>query len=521
MNHNDILWNHCDILWVEDFYDSDIDVDECDLVTSHTSDREAFKAELERYFDGKYCFRVDIYKYFLKLLLHLERGDIFSRYSCVVLDINLEDSMWCLINNSDDERPKNKDEELHRIVEILKDNNVRIREEHYLKFLDSDGKKQVDSSLFYKNAGYYLYLYFLQKGMPANKICMLTANSGKGNLSETWDGIFHSAGLIAPRCFDRNNVEKIQRDKIESKNKSKHKVQEQDNPLTCWLDNDIFFKEYRFYSCVVAMSSYLLDMIGGGIKLRKIWNGKKFNIDSCKDILQKLSNLSLHVPKKKIEEDYIDIIWQLVNPWEEKFDKSEIQNRNDYAYYILLKTTRNCLAHGDLKKLDLLVTSFLFGLSLRGLFDFSNIEKNDSLKVFYKEYKDWEDELLKLLKFEDKENNNSFAEKDLSRLTVESFKDIYNIVKEIKKDIPSLIKEHIGKNGKINRNIKNADLLKYFLLKSFLHGIYSISDISLINTYKDDYSDDYFLKFKIKIEEPKNSIIEIRYLQNVNRTLQK
>ena len=83
--------NHCDILWVDDFDTSD-NIADSELVTNDTSDTATFKNELNDYYPTSYHFRVNIYKYFLKLLLHLE--DDFSQYNCVVLDINLGKGIW-------------------------------------------------------------------------------------------------------------------------------------------------------------------------------------------------------------------------------------------------------------------------------------------------------------------------------------------------------------------------------------------------------------------------------------------
>lgn len=206
--------NHCDILWVEDF--DDVNDPDSVSVTNYTSDRETFKKQLKYYFPESYYFRVNIYKYFLKLLLHLEKEDNLSRYSCAVLDINLTNGRWHSKRKSDNMRPETEEQELKCIVEILNSNNVMVRPEHYLRddkknyIPDSDGNKQVDKSEFYKNAGYYLYLYLLQRGMPSKRICMLTANcdEGKGreNLSYEWSEVFNSAGLIAPKYYHRMQI---------------------------------------------------------------------------------------------------------------------------------------------------------------------------------------------------------------------------------------------------------------------------------------------------------------------------
>lgn len=265
------------------------------------------------------------------------------------------------------------------------------------------------------------------------------------------------------------------------------------------------------------MSSCLLDIIvdqdnykDESIRFRKIWNEKKFDIESCKYMLRNLSKISLHISKEEIGYEYAKIIWQLVNPWEEKFEKSEMTS-NDCAYYNLLKTTRNCLAHRDFETFDLLLTSFLFGLSLRGLFDFSNIEKNieknDSLKYSYNEYIKWENELLNLLEYEDKENNRFFdKEEDLSCLVRESFKDIFDRLGSVNNDIPVLIRDSLRRKDKI----KYTDLLR-----SFLHGM---MPIHLELGSNDRYNKKNFT-LDTKVSDIANHV-EKRYLESVRRTLQ-
>ena len=515
--------NHCDILWVEDFEgcnDSD-----SDSVTNDTSDRATFEKYLKKYFHSNYHFRVDIYKYFLKLLLHLQKENNLSKYSCAVLDINLTKSTWYNIKKAEDGiRPATEEEELNLIIDILRKNNVMVRDDHYLKckkteqgktieeyIFDSNGNKQIDKNLFYENAGYYLYLYLLQRGMPSERICVLSSNVGKDNLSEDWKKTFYSAGLIPPNYYDRM--------KIESEIKSKKDKS--------WLDK-VFFSNgyYCFRSCIVAMSSCLLDMIEKGIKLRQVWSKEKDQedveaiIEHFKHILENVRNFSLRFSNKMEHNDYVNIIWQLVHPWEAKLEIRSEQTY-DYAYYNLLKTTRNCLAHANSEKLpkiklDLRITAFLFGLSLRGLFDFSNID--DSLKNSYGEYREWEKNLLNLL--EEQEDNTTNKKVFPDEIVLESFKDINCRVSNnynLNKDIPYLIRDFLGRKD----NTINGDLSRSFLLRSFLHGINPI-----IFTFPPRFKGDKNLDVKVEIKLDKRKQdseynIAMEYLSKVRKTLQK
>ena len=474
---------------------------------------------MQYYFHPAYHFRVDIYKYFLKLLLHLEDENNFSRYSCVILDIDLQNSSWASRKPGDDKRPTSQKEELEQIIKKLKDNKVTLRDEHYS--IDSNGNKKVKLQDFYKNAGYYLYLYLLQKGMPADRICMLTANggdvdinddgktSGKQSTAKKWKGIFNDAGLIAPKDYDRKEIEsKIKQNK------------DGNNSFKSWLDGK-FSDKYLFRSCVVAMSGCLLEMIDkNDIKLRKIWTKEKSEkkveaiLEYFKHILKNIRKFPLRV-SNGMEHEYANIIWQLVNPWEANLEVGQYQTY-DYAYYNLLKTTRNCLAHDHKLKneFNLQITAFLFGLSLRGLFDFVNIDESVKDKDVYKEYIRWEkEELLKLLSNQEI-NIPNIREKDFPEIIFESFKDINNRVNNLNNDysfdknIPLLIKDSLGRKEKI----KTTDLLR-----SFLHGI---NPIHICKPKTEEmYKYNYYKEYEFKVDKIEN--LEVKLEVNLNSPTQK
>ena len=349
--------NHCDILWVDDF-----DIRQPRMVnvkvTDDMPDTEKYKDELEDYFPKKYHFRVNIYKFFLKLLLHLE--DHFSQYNCAVLDINLKKGFeW--IDEGDDEdeeensnakplynRPEDEEKEINLVIDILKKYNVKLKSEHAEDIKDGEYEE------FYKNAGYYLYLYLLQRGMPAERICMLTGNCGANNISGDWEKLFSNAGLYSPYVFDRQEC-KDEEDKNET-------------DFAKWLDGR-YSNEYSFRSCAVAMSGCLWDMIEQeGIELRQVWNElwteKEFGIESVRHILENVKRIPLRF-SKDIGQEYVNIIWQLVQIWEgiKNYKFATIEDK----YYRFLKTTRNCLAHRHFTSLSILMASFLLGLSFRGV----------------------------------------------------------------------------------------------------------------------------------------------------------
>lgn len=443
-------------------------------VTDDMPDTEKYKNELGDYFPLKYHFRVNIYKYFLKLLLHLE--DHFSQYNCAVLDINLRKGFeW--IDEGDDEgkknlslykRPEDEDQEMEQVIEIFKKYNIRLKSKHSKAVRDGEYEE------FYKNAGYYLYLYLLQRGMPAERICMLTGNGGANNISGDWERLFENAGLNPPNVFDRQECK-------DEENKDK-------SDFAKWL-NDIFSHEYRFRSCVVAMSGCLLDMIDkNGIDLRQlwkeVWEENEVGLESIRHILENVIRFPLRI-SKSMEQDCVNIIWQLVIPWE-GIKKFAFETKED-KYYRFLKITRNWLAHRRIIEISLQMTAFLFGLSLRGLFNFVSvydrtglsIEESKKLKQHHEEYKQWEQELLKLMKDMDDKRQEEIIFSDLSFQSFNCFCECYRLTNEEK-----IAFEIYNKNHEVNiyRSIIaiiSASDPKFFkdidLARIFLQSLYEIS----------------------------------------------
>ncbi len=512
--------NHCDILWVDDFDTSD-NIADSELVTNDTSDTATFKNELNDYYPMSYHFRVNIYKYFLKLLLHLE--DDFSQYNCVVLDINLGKGIWRSRKPSvlpyRYKKPLNATEELLKIKKILEQNNVQLREKDCYR--DSEGKLVISSSSFFENAGYYLYLYLLQKGMPAERICMLTGNAGPKNTSSEWDDLFKQAGLIPPKTFDR---------KDEKGNNSK---------FAKWLD-ERFSNEYRFRSCVIAMSGCLLDMIAkNGIKLRQFWNevweDDEDGIESVRHILENVRKFPLRF-SKGIENECFNIIWQLVLPWEGiKTSVNYLYETNkDDRYYIFFKAIRNYLAHRSITKVGIQVSAFLFGLSLHGLFDFTSVDSK--VKRNYEEYKLWEKELLKLMHNIDEENQHQ-EEIKFSELSLQSFNcfcESYKLTNKDKINFDYKSNNEIKVYKSIIEIIKKIDL-KFFkdvdLPRLFLQCLYEVDgtrkpddELKLDNSFKNRTiiiykSQDRFSFYKCNSDNLDR--IEDKYLDGVKNTLKK
>lgn len=406
--------NHfCDILWVED------------------------EQKVEEYFSEEQSFRVHRQECMLELLEDLENEETFSRYSCAILDINLENSFG-YYDTIDNEEERSESDELEAIENILKRNQILVRPEHNLKQYDDQ---------FKKNAGYYVYLYLVNRGMPPARICMLTANAGKNlNLTGAWEGNFKSAGLKPPEAFDRS-LAKLENAKSIKKERLKFEG---------WLAKTLT-PAFRLRSCIIGMSFYAEKLLDN---------------ETLKVHMQNLYRIPLRLSEDKetASPEFISALWQILQIWESHEDTVR-------AYHMTLKTARNWFAHRCLKKISLLTAAFLFGIGMRGLLGETIRKKIDTISddENVNGYKCWERELLSLIEELDK-RKASVGKKEIGALVIESCQEFFTRVKnspenfkiELTTEICTLIAQTIGQK-KNNMKIYEEDLLR-----SFLHGIYTI-----------------------------------------------
>ncbi len=398
-----------DILWVEDFDTQDESFDE-------------EETETKRYYDSgkrKYSFRVSLQRELLPLLKHLEDEKIFSSYSCAVLDINLTEGFGCDPNESEVT-------ELKEIQKILMENQIKIRSEH-----------EKDNDEFKKNAGYYVYLYLVNRGMPPSHICMLTGNQGEGNLTGNWKKIFESAGIMPPKDF------------------AKYETGIKMKDFHDWLEGTLT-PVFRLRACIIGMSFYAKKLLED---------------ETLKVHVQNLYRIPLRLSKNEetASPEFISALWQIVQPWE-----SSEQKDNNYAYQMTLKTTRNWLAHRCLKKISLLTAAFLFGIGMRGLLGEIIRKKIDAASDDEKiiGYKLWERELLSLIEELDKKKAPA-GKKEIGALVMESCQEFFTRLKNsgipFSNDISKIIHE-IGQKQKY----KDLERRDTDLLRDFLHGVYTI-----------------------------------------------
>ena len=419
----------CDILWVEDE-----------------------QQEVEKYFSQKHYFRVDLQKYMLKLLEDLEREEIFSRYSCAILDINLN-SGFGYYDTIEGEEEKSETDELNEIKKILERNRIHIRSQHDLEENTND---------FKKNAGYYVYLYLVNRGMPPSRICMLTANTvakddnqnkddnpantvakddnqnkdKNENITGAWKPLFEDAGLKPPEDFDRSLVKTIP-------------------TFESWL-NETLTPAARLRSCIIGMSFYAEKLLEN---------------ETLKIHLQNLYRIPLRLSEdtKIASPEFVSALWQIVQPWESHEDLTR-------AYQMTLKTTRNWLAHRCLKGISLMTAAFLFGIGLRGLLGKNIRRKIDTTSddENIKGYQRWEKELLLIIK--ELDNQKTSTNKEFGQIVMESCKEFFTRVKnspenfkiELTTDVCTLIAQTIGQKK------NNIDIYEEDLLRCFLHGVYTI-----------------------------------------------
>lgn len=440
----------CDILWVED---------------EHT---------VEEYFSDKQSFRVNRQKYMLKLLEDLESEENFSRYSCAILDINLNKGFG-YYDTIDDEEERSESDELEAIENLLKRNQILIRPEHNLKQYDDQ---------FKKNAGYYVYLYLVNRGMPSARICMLTANAGKNlNLTGAWEGNFIKAGLKPPEAFDRSLAKFGD-------------VKEERLKFERWLAKTLT-PAFRLRSCIIGMSFYAEKLLED---------------ETLKVHVQNLYRIPLRLSEDEgtASPEFISALWQIVQPYDSK--KSLSFGSLENAYQTTLTTTRNWFAHNCLKKSPpcLLTVAFLFGIGMRNLMkkrlSVSGVDVKD--KEYRNEYRRWEDELIVLLKFLDGKVLPKI-DKITSVLVMKSCKEFSDRIKNSRIPLTNDISKIIHEIGQKDRDLERRDT---DLLRDFLHGFYPLKEGEL-------FGNGIKFEFDKKTFNARKNKIEAQYLEAVKNTL--
>ena len=317
---------YADILWMEDFDDKN-----SDAIDPEEDEEEDYVSEegVSEFFPNiaQYHFRLRPYNYVKQTLDELK--DNFYQYSCAILDINMKQGFRF--------RGMNSEEEYEMIDKILRGANVRIRDEHRCPN-GYEGFKQ--------NAGYYVYLYLLQRGMPSNRIVIFTENKGKkDNLTGKWEKIFEEAGLEPPLAFDKEH---------------------EGEKFATWLEKTLD-TPHRLRSCMVIMSRYLLDALEtqpkdaieyvgkAFLEKKREWNQQSIQyrskddfFENAKLMLQSLQNIPLRLPEgETVACDFFNFkpwIWQVAQPWEAT-EKLFPKDKLPYAFWTTMRTTRNWLAH--------------------------------------------------------------------------------------------------------------------------------------------------------------------------------
>ena len=408
-----------DILWIEDFasqndtaFDFDAFLDSLPEEGAPDARSESaedplmtHKDEVNSYIPEAYRFRVQIFENFYDALLALmEHAD---QYSCALLDINLENGFQNATIPPDVQEP-------------FQDIQKRLAQKHICIRPDED------YATFQKNAGYYLYLYLIQSGMPEDRITILTANTGQSakkseeyqNLTDRWKELFEKAGMKAPHVIEKRDDASCIAD------------------VQAWFDH-VLTPPYELRSCIMMMSRCLLRNLPsiilppdaeGKKKRNRFYHGFAFR--SADDYQQKarflldgLCFLPFRLPKDAVR-FFHNIIWQIVQPWEATEQVSP-KEWPAYGYWTTMRTARNWMAHDVIQKFDALeIEAFLFGLSMRGMFTLDGLPEDDAQKE-RTAYEQWEDVLLCLLNPAfDKPLNEATADEQIhavERLTMESF----------------------------------------------------------------------------------------------------
>lgn len=449
---------YADILWMDDF-----DTNSSDPIDIEAGEDEDYVSEED--VDGlfhdmnHYKFRLHPFKYVKQTLDELENN--FFQYSCAILDINMKEGFVF--------RGEDNFKEYTEIETILKSANVQIREEHKWP----DGYKA-----FKKNAGYYIYLYLLQRGMPSNRIAIFTGNKGEAtnssiqtdNLTDEWEKNFEAAGFIPPDSFAK---------------------QTEKEELSKWIETKMD-NSYRLRSCMVIMSTYILEALNNCKSSEIFYTAFKINddkkkkdfLEDAKLILQDLQNTPLRLPKTESEISSIfnSLINKIAHPWEAIEEKNIEKKEIPYAYWTTMHMTRNWLAHDIIKDDNhksgfkyLWVMAFLFGVGMRGMFNFDKLLKYEGTDRYY-EYCKWEDELLALIQERYPQQKMTISDSDAEqkvelfrKLILRSYNELHIRSKKLEYGVLSL---NIG--GLISEigNQKNGiPCNEMDLLRDFLHGI--------------------------------------------------
>lgn len=419
------------ILWVEDF----------DIKNSGDGpDRRGKQSIVDRtrvvdeYFKSENVCLVDVKEKMIDALEAIDNN--FQNYDVIVLDINLETGILL------------GEEEC--IIERLKKYGVCVAQKKTENGIEEQDLK--------KNAGYYLYLYLLKKGFPYNRICMLSANVGKGNLTDTWESTFRSSGLVIPLYFDRNT-----------------KKSQYGEEFEYWLDKNSP-PYYQLRRCVISMCSiiakYLRDKLcPPTFTILNSRSGKKgenenildsnYFINLLEDLMDipqiGIDNLSKSVEEKPTIEEkkvYYRLLSKLSHDWEGK----PINGSNESTMRLL----RNWIAHSRLLNdtLQCDYVAFLFGIGMRALFEVDKMEYG--LRNYYCEI---EKRLIGII-FKCNKNDN-FNIKDYIE---KSNKDFLMKLLDIRK-IPTDFKDTVGLIQFLGGDKNNSPIqCKYsYILRYFGH----------------------------------------------------
>ena len=476
-------YEYADILWMEDIDTQGGHARQFGAKAKEDNDylgQDIPESFVKTYIPKKYRFRLHPYKYVKETLEELEKN--LSLYSCVILDINMANGFHV----------KYEDEEFDYIKKVLAENNVIIKGEDK----DKDEDKDDDQAEFKKNAGFYIYLYLLHRGMPADRIAILT-----GNETEEKRKVFLDAGIKMPVIIEKQDS------KIDKSLCTNEKSSEKNTPLFKWLKNALD-DHYRLRSCMVIMSTYVLEALDNcesstkiyydAFKIKKDRNKndkdkKDSFLEDAKLILHDLQNIPLRLPKTESEKRSVfkSLIAKIAHPWEATERKYQINKNNQnnqnnkklpyvpYAYWITMRMTRNWLAHDIIKDenksgfKNLWTMAFLFGVGMRGMFDLQAL-----LKDKFDEYCEWENELLALIIQEDNPWQTLTISDSEAKQKMERFRNLiirshYELYDRSKDNINGALTNDVGwllfEMGQKEKN--NIPCCEMDLVRNFLHGI--------------------------------------------------
>lgn len=318
------------IVWVDDFDNKNISLssipsdEEWDLEDDIGCPGENHRKDVEDNF-GDCSDQVQLITSIPQMVDYIDNN--LEKCDCIVLDVNLRKSL--------------NDEQRKSVSESCKRKGIRT---------DRD---------LGQHGGYYLYLYLLKSGFPADNICMFTGNKGEDNTTGLWERRFREAGMYPPESINRNEPKELQK----------------------WI-HQIYGKEYyRIRLLVYQACEYwkgeLAKLPSEEIAFNRIYHADKngFRVEACSfiDMLDRVEMLFPLTQPSNCNRLYYQAL-QAVAMFHEESAELKALDKAKYSdirkYHCSVRNFRNWSAHNQFSgdEMDGRLFAYLFCVALRTYF---------------------------------------------------------------------------------------------------------------------------------------------------------